>query len=89
MVRAQMLPDYTVAERFKGQTVILFDRRRSFQVRTGPGDPVVAQERGLGVRIPFNAEGHQKFAKLVAAKGIQRQLLYLWARRIGDCLELE
>lgn len=89
LVCTQIPPEYTLGGEYIGQTAFLCDRRRSFQVRTGPGDPVIAAARGLRVPIPFHSQGHAKLMKLLATKGTQGQLLYLWGRRVGHCLELE
>ena len=49
---------------------------------------IIAKERSNRV-IPFDKAGHIKFMKLLREKGIQRQLLFMWAKRIGDTLEIE
>jgi hypothetical protein len=90
LVLTLLSPDYSLDGRFKGQTVMLWDRRRSVLLRSGPGDPVIARERGWPLAVPFHAQGHQEYTKLVKTKGKQRgQLIYLWAQRVGDCIELE
>ena len=86
MVRMQAPPDY--GGKYRGQTIFLFDRRRSLFIRGGPDDVIIAKERSNRV-IPFDKEGHIKFMKLLREKGIQRQLLFMWAKRIGDALEIE
>jgi hypothetical protein len=68
-------------------TAFLHDRRRSVVVRVGPQEP--AKARVHGVNIPFHAAGYQKFAEAVRTRGVQGQLLYVWVRRVGDCLEVE
>ncbi len=88
-VRVQAPPQYTVdGGRYPGQTVFLFDRRRSLFARGGPDDVIAIKERA-GKVVPFDKEGHVKLMRLVRAQGLGRQLLYLWARRIGDTLEIE
>ncbi|KAI0085924.1 hypothetical protein BDY19DRAFT_963725 [Irpex rosettiformis] len=89
MIRIQAPPEYAVDEgKYKGQTIFLFDRRRSIFVRNGPDDVLVAKKRS-NRSIPFDKEGHIKFMKLVRSKGLAKQLLYLWAKRIGDTLEID
>ncbi|KAK7677844.1 hypothetical protein QCA50_019156 [Cerrena zonata] len=82
--------DYTVNGMAKGLTIILFDRRRSIQMRTGPGDVMFAEKTKLASGpIPFDVQGHQNLVKLMIEKGLYGQLIYLWAKRIGDCVELD
>lgn len=68
-------------------TAVLYDRRRSVMVRLGP------QEAGKallqGIVIPFHEAGYRQFAEVVKKRGIQGQLLYVWVRRVGDCVEVE
>ncbi|KAJ7922352.1 hypothetical protein B0H13DRAFT_2267582 [Mycena leptocephala] len=68
-------------------TAVLYDRRRSVIVRLGPQEPVKAMVHG--VVIPFHAAGYRQFAEFVREKGVQGQLLYVWVRRVGDCLEVD
>jgi hypothetical protein len=68
-------------------TAVLYDRRRSVIVRLGPQEPAKAMVHG--VVIPFHAAGYRQFAEFVREKGVQGQLLYVWVRRVGDCLEVE
>ncbi|KAK7062302.1 ankyrin repeat and mynd domain-containing protein 2-like protein [Favolaschia claudopus] len=70
-------------------TAYIHDRRRSIMVRVGPQEAAKARAAQPGLEIPFHAAGYQPFAELVRAKGIQGQLLYVWARRVGDCIEVE
>ncbi len=71
---------------YQGQTVFLWDRRRS---RTSPGDPPMARQRGWPFEIPFHPQGYANYVKAVRQKGRHRQFIYLWAKRVGDCIELE
>jgi len=90
LVSVALLRSYSVGGRFHGQTAMIWDRRRSIALRSGHGDPVVMKERGGGFEIPSHASGHQDLVALVRSKGIlDHELIYLWARRIGDCIELE
>jgi len=90
LVSATLPREYSISGRFKGQTMMLWDRRRSIFARSGPGDSVVMQElKGPEFEIPFHARGHEQFTELVWSKGINKEIVYLWARRVGDCLELE
>lgn len=88
-VRVQAPPDWTVdGGKYRGQTIFLCDRRRSLFVRGSPDDVIVAKER-LKKLIPFDKEGHIKLVRLLREKGLEKQLLFLWAKRIGDTLEIE
>jgi len=49
----------------------------------------MAKERNWDFEIPFHPQGYEQYKKVLAAKGIQRQLIYLWAKRFGDTLELD
>ncbi|PBK86557.1 hypothetical protein ARMGADRAFT_1047817 [Armillaria gallica] len=90
LLRTQMPADYShEGGRYKGQTVFCFDRRRSMMVRTSPGDPPMARERGWPLQIPFHPEGHKRYMQVIKAKGIQGQLIYLWAKRVGDAVEID
>lgn len=89
VLKAARPATYTVNGKTKGLTIFFFDRRRSMQLRTGPGDVIFAEEMKLGTPIPFDAQGHQKLLKLMMERGFQGQVLYLWAKRIGDCVEIE
>lgn len=60
-----------------GRAAFFCDRRRSVQVRVRLED------------IPFHEAGFKQFATLMARRGAQSELLYLWAKRVGDCLEIE
>ena len=72
----------------RGTTVFVWDRRRSLFIRNGPGDSAVAIARGEAP-IPVHKAGHEMLCGMVRMLGIQQQVLYLWAKRVGDCLELE
>ncbi|KAK0454289.1 hypothetical protein EV421DRAFT_409130 [Armillaria borealis] len=90
LLRTQMPADYSHdGGRYKGQTIFCFDRRRSMMVRTSPGDPPMARERGWPLQIPFHLEGHKRYTQVIKAKGIQGQLIYLWAKRVGDAVEID
>ncbi|KAJ7150968.1 hypothetical protein C8R43DRAFT_1005788 [Mycena crocata] len=70
-----------------GGTAVLFDRRRSVIVRLGPQEPAKALVHGAV--IPFHEAGYRQFAQLIQTRGVQGQLLYVWVRRVGDCLEVD
>ncbi|KAJ7857641.1 GTP binding protein [Mycena olivaceomarginata] len=70
-----------------GGTAFLYDRRRSVIVRVGPLEPRKA--RVHGVEIPFHNAGYRQFAELEVVRGVQGRLLYVWVRRVGDCIEVE
>lgn len=57
-------------------------------MRGGPDDAIVAKER-LKKIVPFDKEGHIKLVRLLREKGLEKQALFLWAKRIGDTLEIE
>lgn len=57
-------------------------------MRGGPDDVIVAKER-LKKIVPFDKEGHIKLVRLLREKGLEKQALFLWAKRIGDTLEIE
>ncbi|KAJ7145819.1 hypothetical protein C8R44DRAFT_655794 [Mycena epipterygia] len=68
-------------------TAFLYDQRRSVMVRLGPQEPAKALVQG--VIIPFHEVGYQQFAEVVQKRGLQGQLLYVWVRRVGDCIEVD
>ncbi|KAF7335274.1 Ankyrin repeat and mynd domain-containing protein 2-like [Mycena sanguinolenta] len=68
-------------------TAFLHDRRRSVMVRLGPQEP--AKARVHGVEIPFHEAGYRQFAQVMREKGMQGQLLYVYVRRVGDCIEVD
>ncbi|KAJ7855874.1 hypothetical protein B0H14DRAFT_3865091 [Mycena olivaceomarginata] len=70
-----------------GGTAFLYDRRRSVIVRIGPQEP--GKARVHGVEIPFHNAGYRQFAELEVVRGVQGQLLYVWVRRVGDCIEVD
>ncbi|KZV74815.1 hypothetical protein PENSPDRAFT_647598 [Peniophora sp. CONT] len=73
---------------YKGQTVFMTDRRHSIFVRTGPGDVAVAKMRS-NVNLPLDRAAWPELLEVVKAKGLLGQVIYLWAKRIGDCLEID
>ncbi|KAF8207877.1 hypothetical protein K438DRAFT_1713412 [Mycena galopus ATCC 62051] len=68
-------------------TVVLYDRRRSILVRLGPQDRASAKLQG--VDIPFHEAGYHQFVAVIRERGFHRQLLYVWVRRVGDCIEID
>ncbi|EJD48437.1 hypothetical protein AURDEDRAFT_85720 [Auricularia subglabra TFB-10046 SS5] len=90
VVRIQMPPDYVSGEleKLRGTTVFIVDRRRSLFVRTGPADVAYAKKQESAV-LPFDTAGYEQFRRLVVQKGYRGQLIYLWAKRMGDCMELD
>jgi hypothetical protein len=70
---------YTVAS--------LYDRKRSVLVRFGPKEADEALERGIA--IPFHEAGYRQFTEVIHTHGSQSQSMYLWVRRVGDCIEVE
>ncbi|KAF9030311.1 hypothetical protein BDZ89DRAFT_672575 [Hymenopellis radicata] len=89
LVSTQMPATYSHNGQYQGQTVFLWDRRRSILLRTSPGDPPMARERGMPFEIPFHPQGYANYVKAVRQKGRQRQFIHLWAKRVGDCIELD
>ncbi|KAJ6526578.1 hypothetical protein DFH09DRAFT_168768 [Mycena vulgaris] len=70
-----------------GGMVFLADRRRSVMVRLAPDEPPKALVHGIV--IPFHAAGYRQFSDVVRKRGVQGQLLYVWVRRVGDCIEVD
>lgn len=68
---------------------MLHDRRRSVLVRFGPQEPAKARAIAPEINLPFHEAGYRQFAKVMKEKGVYGQLLYVWARRVGDCIEVE
>ncbi|KAF8527758.1 hypothetical protein JB92DRAFT_3210160 [Gautieria morchelliformis] len=68
-------------------SITMFDRRRSVLVMAGHTEHRAAME--AGITIPFDKEGYSKFVKLIQKKGHGFQLLYVWVKRVGDCLEVD
>ncbi|KAF8911324.1 hypothetical protein CPB85DRAFT_1253002 [Mucidula mucida] len=89
LVSTQMPATYSHNSQYQGQTVFLWDRRRSILLRTAPGDPPMARQRGWPFEIPFHPQGYANYVKAVRQKGRHRQFIYLWAKRVEDCIELE
>ncbi|KAJ7682910.1 hypothetical protein B0H17DRAFT_942527 [Mycena rosella] len=71
----------------RGGTAYLYDRRRSVIVRLGPQEPTKAMVHG--VTIPFHEAGYRKLSAVVRERGAQGQLLFVWVRRVGDCIEVD
>jgi hypothetical protein len=69
-----------------GGLAFLYDRRRSVIVKVGPQEP--GKARVHGAEIPFHNAGYREL-EVVRERGVQGQLLYVWVRRIGDCIEVE
>lgn len=90
MVKIRMPPDYVTADQVqhRGSTLFIVDRRHSLFVRTGPGDSAFHKQR-TGKALPFHAAGYTQFRTLLQSRGVAGQLIYLWAKRVGDCLEIE
>ncbi|KAF4606106.1 hypothetical protein EYR38_000151 [Pleurotus pulmonarius] len=72
-----------------GEAVFMWDRRRSLWCRTGPGERPSSRDPKLAHEIPFHANGYAEYSTLLMQRGHQNQLIYLYARRIGDCIELD
>ncbi|KAG7449943.1 uncharacterized protein BT62DRAFT_1002268 [Guyanagaster necrorhizus] len=53
------------------------------------GDPPTVRERGWPPRIPFHPQGRKRYTQVIKAKGIQGQLIYLWAKRAGDAVDID
>ncbi|KAJ7682907.1 hypothetical protein B0H17DRAFT_986325 [Mycena rosella] len=70
-----------------GGTAVLFDRRRSVIVRLAPEEPPQALKHGIV--IPFHDAGYQQFCQVLRKRGWHGQLLYVWVRRVGDCIEVD
>ena len=89
IVRLAMPFDYAVGSGVQGgRTVFIWDCRRSMLLRCGPGDVKTVLERNQKPP-PLHVSGHAEVERLLRAKGLQKQLLYLWAKRIGDVIEIE
>lgn len=90
MVRIHNVPDYAAGDlpQYKGQTVFINDRRHGIFVRTGPGDAAVVKMRS-NIDIPLDRAAWPELLKVVKTKGLLGQVIYLWAKRVGDCLEIE
>ena len=90
LLRIQHALDYAAGDlpQFRGQTVFMVDRRHSIFVRTGPGDAGVAKMR-LNIDIPLDKAAWPALIKVIKAKGLLGQVIYLWTKRVGDCLEIE
>ncbi|KAK7032484.1 hypothetical protein VNI00_013052 [Paramarasmius palmivorus] len=91
VVRTNMVPHYCVGglPQYKGTTVFMWDRRRSFLVRAGPGDVEFAEKYRGDMQIPFHRKGYEKFSQLVKQRGFFGCLMMLWAKRIGDFMEVD
>ncbi|KAI0311544.1 hypothetical protein OF83DRAFT_1166299 [Amylostereum chailletii] len=87
MLRVHMPPDYAVGA-VKGQSMFVWDRRRSLCARAGPGEVLFAREQGTS-EIPFDRAGHAKLMGLVRRGGVQGQVMFVWGKRVGDCVEIE
>ncbi|KAI0311543.1 hypothetical protein OF83DRAFT_1287480 [Amylostereum chailletii] len=87
ILRVNMPFDYAVGAH-KGQTMFVWDRRRSLCARAGPGEVLLARERGTSV-IPFDRAGHARLMELVRRRGVQGQALFVWGKRVGDCAEID
>lgn len=90
VVRVQMPPDYVAGglTKLRGTTLFIVDRRRSLFVRIGPADVAFAKQQE-GTVVPFDTAGYEQFRRVLAQKGRAGQLIYLWAKRVGDCLEID
>ena len=76
------------AQANKGTAMFVWDRRRSISARTGPGDVEVAKYL-KEPPVPFHRDGHRMMTQLIRRVGLHGQILFMWAKRVGDCLELE
>ncbi|KAJ7147310.1 hypothetical protein C8R46DRAFT_1045343 [Mycena filopes] len=72
---------------YKNGMALLYDRRRSVLVRFGLDEARRARERGS--RVPFHDAKYGEFSDVVRKRGLLGHTLYLWVRRVGDCLEIE
>ncbi|KAJ7468624.1 hypothetical protein FB451DRAFT_1480147 [Mycena latifolia] len=70
-----------------GGTCVFYDRRRTVMTRLAPEEPPKALEHGIV--IPFHEAGYRQFLQVLQKHGIQGQLLYVWVRRVGDCIEVD
>lgn len=83
-------PAYSYGDhRHRGTVIFIWDRRRSLLLRTGPGEAEMARAAGGQYSIPFHPEGYKTWMRVATEKGYRGQKIYLWAKRVGDCLELE
>ncbi|KAJ7160733.1 hypothetical protein C8R46DRAFT_1223083 [Mycena filopes] len=71
----------------KNGMALLYDRRRSVLVRFGLDEARRARERGS--RVPFHDAKYGEFSDVVRKRGLLGHTLYLWVRRVGDCLEID
>ncbi|KAJ6542689.1 hypothetical protein B0H19DRAFT_1171458 [Mycena capillaripes] len=65
----------------------IFDRRRSVVVSVDPKKVHKAKDRGKV--IPFHEIGYQRFLEVIHTHGSQGQSMYVWVRRVGDCIEVD
>ena len=58
-------------------------------MRTGPG--IVCRGQEMGLNLSYHEKGFTPYNKARIAHGrfSGKQVVYLWARRVGDCLEVE
>ena len=43
----------------------------------------------LNIDIPLDKAAWPALIKVIKAKGLLGQVIYLWTERVGDCLEIE
>lgn len=70
-------------------TAFLYDYRRSIIMRFGPLQAAKAKAACPEVDIPFHEAGYRQFVQVVRTRAMQGQVLFVWARRVGDCIEIE
>ncbi|ESK86290.1 ankyrin repeat and mynd domain-containing protein 2-like [Moniliophthora roreri MCA 2997] len=91
ILRTSLDPQYCVGglPQFRGTTVFMWDRRRSFLLRAGLGDNMFAKKYQGGRKIPFHRKGYEEYVGLVKSRGFFKSVVMLWAKRIGDSIEID
>jgi len=80
------MPDGEVGMR--RPSIVIYDRRRTVIARTG--DLMKENLSKRGITVPFHQDGFTKLAQLIISQGYLRGFsLYVWAKRVGDCIEIE
>ncbi|KAJ7778521.1 hypothetical protein B0H16DRAFT_1712016 [Mycena metata] len=66
---------------------LVYDRRRSVLARFGRDEHRKAREQGSAV--PFHDAKYDEFSEVVMEHGFRGHSVYLWTRRVGDCIEID
>ncbi|KAJ6619062.1 hypothetical protein B0H10DRAFT_1947075 [Mycena sp. CBHHK59/15] len=90
--------DFGFANEQESVKMALHMPRRPGNAGKGQWDPhkgkTVFYERGGGTAFLYDRRrsvmaGYRQFALVVQKHGLQGQLLYMWTRRVGDCIEVD